>query len=62
VKRHSFDALSFVFGALFIAACGVLTLDTFDIRGDVITWIGAGALLLVGIVMLLGSRTNNDRA
>ena len=61
MKRHPFDALSFVFGAMFVAACAVLSLDAFDIKGDVLTWIGAAALLLVGVVMLFGSRTRSDR-
>jgi hypothetical protein len=56
VKRHRFDALSFVFGALFLAASAVLSADTFNLKGDVITWIGAGVLLLIGAVLLLGSR------
>jgi small neutral amino acid transporter SnatA (MarC family) len=62
VKRHVFDPLSFVFGIAFVALAGALS--TGNIRGlqlDIggLRWAGAAILLIVGIVMLLGSRAGS---
>lgn len=62
MKRHVFDPLSFVFGITFVALAGALS--TGDIKGlrlDVegLRWAGAAILLIVGVVMLLGSRAGS---
>lgn len=62
MKRHVFDPLSFVFGIAFVALAGALS--TGDIAGlrldvDGLRWAGAAILLVVGVVMLLGSRASS---
>ncbi len=60
MKRHPFDVLSFVFGVTFVALAGALSLDSIDIQAASLRWIGAGALLLVGVLMLATSRSSRD--
>ena len=60
MKPHRFDVISFVFGVLFLGAVVMAFTGTFAVNRNAITWVGAGALLLIGAVMLLGSR-NSDR-
>jgi hypothetical protein len=61
VKPHRFDPLSFAFGALFLGAAVMASTGTFDIGSRTLTWIGAGLLLLIGVLMLAGSRGGNPR-
>ncbi len=56
MKPHRFDPLSFAFGALFLGATVMATTGTLDVGSNTLTWIGAGALLLIGVLMLAGSR------
>lgn len=61
MKPHRFDVISFVFGVLFLGVVAMAFTGTFAVSRNAITWVGAGALLLIGAVMLLGSRTNDRR-
>jgi len=61
VRRHRFDPLSFVFGVLFLGAAIVLSLGTYNVQGQTLTWIGAGLMLFVGFVLMVGSRSGRDR-
>jgi hypothetical protein len=56
MKPHRFDPLSFAFGALFLGATVMASTGTLDVGGRTFTWIGAGLLLLSGVLMLAGSR------
>ena len=61
MKPHRFDPLSFAFGALFLGATVMASTGTFDIGSRTLTWIGAGLLLLIGVLMLAGSRNPERR-
>jgi len=56
MRRHGFDALSFVFGAIFVGLAVLLSSEQLDLTGSMLQWIGAGALLFVGASLLLTSR------
>jgi hypothetical protein len=60
MRPHRFDPLSFVFGLLFLGVTTMAATGTFDLSENTLTWIGAGALLLIGVLTLVGSR-NPDR-
>lgn len=55
MKRHAFDALSFVFGAVFLVLAGALSVEGLDVGPTTLRWIGAGILLVLGVMMLLTS-------
>ena len=57
MKRHPFDPLSFVFGVVFVALAGALSIQGIDFDTWGLRWIGAGALLLFGVLMLITSKT-----
>ena len=61
MKRHRFDPLSFIFGFIFLALAAVLTLEgSFEIDGaGWLKWVAAGVLLVVGVVMLVGTRSTS---
>lgn len=61
MRPHRFDVISFVFGVLFLGVVAMAFTGTFAVNQKAITWVGAGALLLIGAVMLLGSRTTDRR-
>ena len=56
MKRHTFDALSFTFGVVFIALSIMLWFESFDIAGPGMQWLFAGGLLVLGASLLLSSR------
>lgn len=60
MKRHSFDALSFSFGLVFIVVAAVLWLGALEITGFDFQWVAAGALLLLGASLLLSSRKRSE--
>jgi uncharacterized membrane protein YfcA len=62
MKRHAFDALSFAFGIVFVAIAGALTMGDLHIHDDILRWVGAGILLIVGAVMLFGTRSTQKSA
>jgi len=61
LRRHGFDVLSFVFGAVFLAASGLLSARDVDLYGPGLRWIAVGGLILLGAGLLIGSRTGEDR-
>lgn len=61
MKRHPFDPLSFAFGIAFVLLAGALSFEGLDLDMPVLRWVGAGVLLLLGIVMLVTSKTGTDR-
>ena len=61
MKRHAFDPLSFTFGIAFILLAGGLSLAGIELEGGLLRWFGAGLLLLLGISILLTSRSGTQR-
>ena len=61
MKPHRFDPLSFVFGLMFLSVTTMATTGTLNFDASVLTWIGAGVLLLIGVLMLAGSRDPDRR-
>ena len=61
MKPHRFDPLSFVFGLLFLGVTTMAATGTVDINGNTLTWVGAGVLLLIGVLTLVGSRDPDRR-
>jgi cytochrome c biogenesis protein CcdA len=61
MRPHRFDALSFVFGFLFLGAVVMASTGTLDVSGQALSWIGAGALLFIGVMSLIGSRGGERR-
>lgn len=60
MRRHRFDLLSFVFGAVFLAFSGMLSLRRVDFYGPGVRWLGVAALVLIGIGLLIGSRSKPE--
>jgi hypothetical protein len=60
VRRHRFDPLSFIFGLVFIGLAVALSIDNLDLALPGLRWIAAGALLVLGLVMLLGTSMRSD--
>lgn len=60
MKRHRFDAVSFVFGTIFLVISGALTARNYDLFGPGLKWVAAGSLLVIGIGLMLGSRIWSD--
>ena len=61
MKPHRFDPMSFVFGLLFLSVTMMAVTGTFGLDGNTLTWIGAGVLLFIGVLMLAGSRDGDRR-
>lgn len=59
MKRHSFDPSSFVFGVAFIAVAVGLSAEIFDLGPQMLRWLGAGVLLLLGTLLLVTSRSRD---
>jgi hypothetical protein len=64
MRTHPFDAVSFVFGAIFVAVSllaltGVATITLLDLR-----WLAPAALVLVGVVLVVSAARGDgaDRA
>ena len=62
MKRHRFDALSFIFGVAFIALAGGLSMTGIELEAGMLRWFGAGLLLVFGLAMLITSRSGTDDA
>jgi hypothetical protein len=60
MKKHPFDALSFIFGITFVLFAGALSFEGIDLGAGLLRWIGAAILLVVGIVMLFTSRSSRE--
>jgi drug/metabolite transporter superfamily protein YnfA len=55
MRTHPFDAVSFVFGAIFtvvalLALTGIATITLLDLR-----WLGPAALVLIGVVLVVSA-------
>lgn len=61
MKPHRFDVISFVFGVLFLGVVAMATTGTFVFNSEAITWVGAGALLLIGLSLFESSRRDRNR-
>ena len=61
MRRHPFDPLSFIFGIAFVLLAGALGIQGIDVEAGMLRWFGAGLLLLLGVVMLLTSKSGTDR-
>jgi cytochrome c-type biogenesis protein CcmH/NrfF len=60
MRTHPFDAVSFVFGAIFTAVAvvvlsNVATITLLDLR-----WIGPAALVLIGVVLVVSAARRDD--
>jgi hypothetical protein len=60
MKRHRFDPISFSFGLAFVAMTVLLSAGSVDLAAPGIRWIGAGFLLLLGLLLVLTSMTRSD--
>ena len=60
MRRHPFDALSFVFGVAFVALAGVMSTEAVDITSPGLRWISAIGLLMLGGMLLVGARPGRD--
>lgn len=60
MKRHPFDPLSFTFGIAFVLLAGGLGLAGIDLEAGLLRWFGAGLLLVLGVTMLVTSRSRTD--
>ena len=61
MRRHAFDVLSFVFGTVFLLSSGALVIrDDFDLYGPGLRWLGVGVLVLLGLGLLVGSRSQKE--
>jgi hypothetical protein len=61
MRRHALDAISFVFGLIFLAVAALGMAGELALSGRELEWAGAGVLLVVGLVLLLGARSNRER-
>jgi hypothetical protein len=55
--RRLSDPVSFVVGLAFVAIAGGLSMAGVDVPGGGMRWLGAFVLLVLGTVLLLGSKT-----
>lgn len=61
MKRHPLDVLSLVFGIVFLVGAGAAVTDNFDIRILQFEWLAAGALLVIGAIVLVSAGRTNTR-
>jgi len=54
MKRHGFDPLSFVFGAIFLLIAGAGAWNQ-SLRWDIGAWVLPGAALFLGIALLIST-------
>lgn len=59
MKPHPFDPISLTFGLFFAAASLLLSIENFDFGAPGLRWLAAGALLLLGVLMIATSRTRS---
>ena len=57
MRRHAFDALSFTFGALFLAVAAAGLTGPWSVRDLDLAWLGPAVLVLLGVVVLLTALT-----
>ena len=62
MKRHDFDPISFVFGAIFVAVSAMVAYGNFVLTTERLRWLGAAFLLALGVGLLVTStRQARDR-
>ncbi len=59
MKSHGFDALSFVFGIVFLAIAGSAVWDP-SLRWDLGAWLVPAAVLTLGIGLLVSALRSRD--
>ncbi len=57
MKRHRFDPFSFIFGLAFLVLAAGVSTNSLDLSGSALSWLGAGLLVLLGIVLMITSRS-----
>lgn len=62
MRRHPFDPLSFIFGIAFVGLAGALGIPSVGFEPGFLRWFGAALLLLLGVAMLITSKTGTDRS
>jgi hypothetical protein len=60
MKRHRFDPLSFVFGAVFLLVAGVAVWNE-SFRWDINAWVLPFAALFLGIALLASTLRSNSQ-
>ncbi|HYZ93002.1 MAG TPA: hypothetical protein VFA34_11540 [Actinomycetota bacterium] len=62
MKPHRFDALSFTFGLTFAIVAVLLSVPRLNFDAFGLRWVGAGFLLLLGLLLILTSRSRGRDA
>jgi len=60
MQRHRFDALSFIFGALFVTVAGIALLGPDLVNLQDLRWVAPALLVLAGAVLLLSTARGDD--
>lgn len=60
MKKHPFDALSFVFGILFLGFGLPLLLSDSDLSGLNANWVFPTFLVFAGVVLLVSTRSTGE--
>jgi putative Mn2+ efflux pump MntP len=61
MRTHPFDAVSFVFGAIFVAVAAVGMTDLATLTLVDLRWIGPAVLVVVGVVLVISAARRDDR-
>lgn len=59
MKPHRFDPLSFTFGLVFAVLAVLLAFPRIDFNVFGFSWVAAGFLLLLGILLIVTSRSRD---
>jgi uncharacterized membrane protein YkgB len=62
MKPHRFDPLSFCFGVAFAVLSVLLTIPRIDFNAFGFSWVAAGFLLLLGLLLIVTSRSRDRDA
>jgi drug/metabolite transporter superfamily protein YnfA len=60
VRTHPFDAVSFTFGAIFVAVAVIGLTDLATLTVVDLRWIGPAVLVLVGVVLVVSAARRDD--
>lgn len=61
MRRHRLDPVSLAFGLAFVGIGGVVLTEGADVSLVHLRWVAAGTLLVLGLAMLLGTRSRGSR-
>jgi branched-subunit amino acid permease len=61
MRTHPFDAVSFVFGIIFVAVAAVGLTDLATLSLSDLRWLGPVALVIVGIVLVVSASRSDGR-